>query len=125
MQKSTKATEDDLDVTLVEGSKTSKEHAFYWHIYSKTKRAGQVYIDLANDPILGDHHSIHIFLNKTSQGQGIGRIGYKEACVRSGLDKIYAHMRKSNLASKRAAEAAGFKEVHHDAFTQLVLVWKK
>lgn len=111
-------------VELVEGSK-SKLHAFYWHIYANEVRAGQVYIDLIDDPILGRHASIHIFLNKKNQGKGIGKIGYAKACQKSGLDEIYAHMRKSNIPSKRAASAAGFEEVINENFHQLVMVWKK
>lgn len=114
---------NDIIIELVEGK--SKEHAFYWHIYANNIRAGQVYIDMVDDPILGIHASIHIFLNKKSQGKGIGRVGYFQACVKSGLIKIYAHMRKSNLASKHAAIAAGFKEVTDEKFPQLVMLWEK
>lgn len=115
----------ESSIELVEGrsKKGSSGHEFYWHIYSDKVRSGYVYIDLVEDQVLGKHASIHIFLNKKSQGKGIGRVGYREACVRSGLNKIYAHMRKNNIASKKAALAAGFKEIEDKRFSQLLMVW--
>lgn len=114
-------------IELIEGKggKSEKKPIFYWHIFSNSIRAGQVYIDIIDDPILGSHASIHIFLNKKSQGKGIGRVGYSEACKKSGLQTIYAHMRKNNLPSKKAAMAAGFQEVKDDRFSQLVMVWNR
>jgi RimJ/RimL family protein N-acetyltransferase len=114
-------------VELIEGrqKKGHGAHDFYWHIYSNHIRAGQVYIDYIEDPVIGKHASIHIFLNKKSQGKGIGRIGYREACTKSKLNVIYAHMRKNNIASKKAALAAGFFEVKNEKFNQLVMMWQK
>lgn len=112
-------------IELIEGKakKGNKLYDFYWHIYSNNVRAGRVYINYTNDPILGNHASIQIFLNKKSQGKGIGSIGYNEACKKSGLNTIYAHMRKNNISSKKAAIAAGFVEVKNPKFIQLVMVW--
>ena len=114
-------------IELIEGmEKRGKSgHDFYWHIYCNGVRAGQVYIDYITDPVLGNHAAINIFLNKKSQGKGIGRVGYRSACKKSGLETIYAHMRKTNIPSKKAALAAGFKELHDERFIQLVMVWKK
>ena len=114
-------------IELVEGKgkRGNNGYDFYWHIFKNGVRAGQVYINYTDDPIIGKHASIQIFLNKKSQGQGIGRIGYKEACIKSGLDTIYAHMRKNNLASRKAAIAAGFQEVKDERFIQFVMVWHK
>lgn len=110
-------------IELIEGK--SKKYSYYWHIYSDKVRAGYVFINYSDDPVLGKHASIQIFLNKKSQGKGIGRIGYREACKKSGLDIIYAHMRKNNIASKKAAIAAGFQEVQDERFNQSVMVWHK
>ena len=112
-------------IELIEGKGAGHEHLFYWHIYADGVRAGQVYINEADDPALGKHASVSIFLNKTSQGRGIGRVGYREACLNSGLNKVYAHMKKSNIMSKQAAFAAGFKEIDNMTFPQLVLVWER
>lgn len=37
-------------------------------------------------------------------------------------DKIYAHMRKSNVASRRAAEEAGFIDVTPPGHVQLIMM---
>ncbi|HTN45524.1 MAG TPA: GNAT family protein [Flavipsychrobacter sp.] len=116
---------DPLSIELIEGKGNKSGHNFYWHIYANTVVAGKVYIDFIEDEILNRHASIHIFLNKKSQGKGIGRVAYAQACLKSGLNEIYAHMRKSNMASKKAAQAAGFVEVKDPRLSQLLLVWKK
>jgi hypothetical protein len=93
-----------------------------WKIEADGERAGVVFINYIDEPPIGQHASIQIFLNKTNQGRGIGRIGYRKACEASVYDTVYAHMRKSNLASRRAAEAAGFREVTSTGSPQLIMV---
>ena len=73
----------------------------------------------------GKHASIQIFLNKQAQGKGIGRIAYRMACEESEHDELYAHMRKSNEASKRAALAAAFEIVEDERINQFVMLWKR
>jgi hypothetical protein len=96
-----------------------------WRIDYQGKRAGEVFINVIDDELLGTHASVQIFLNLKSQGLGIGRIGYKKACELSQHAVIYAHMRKSNLASRKAAEAAGFKDATPTGAVQLVLRWQR
>lgn len=96
-----------------------------WKIEVNNKRVGVIFINLIDELPIGKHPSIQIFLNKTSQGKGIGRIAYKLACDKSKYDIIYAHMRKSNIASKKAAIAAGFKELKIPKYTQLIMIWKR
>lgn len=96
----------------------------YWHVYADGHRAGRVFIKLADEPPFGRHHSIQIFLNQAARGRGIGSIAYGLACQASGYREIYAHMRKSNLASRRAAEKAGFGPVDSPGGRQLSLVWR-
>jgi len=83
----------------------------YWHIHAGAKRAGYVYIAMSDKRPFGQHAEIQIQINKDQQGRGIGRLAYRLACEESGHDVVYAHMRKSNVASRRAAEAAGFEVV--------------
>lgn len=92
-----------------------------WRIEVLGARAGEVYINVIDEPPLGLHASLQIYLNIKSQGRGIGRIGYEKACLQSRHDVIYAHMRRSNIASRRAAEAAGFVDATPEGFTQLIL----
>lgn len=96
-----------------------------WRIEVGNTRAGEVYINLIDEPPLGYHASLQIYLNIKSQGRGIGRIGYTKACQLSAHETIYAHMRRSNIASRRAAEAAGFIEATPPGFKQLILCWTR
>jgi len=97
----------------------------YWHIMLGNTRAGKIYIDFIDNEILGKHPSIDIFINKNHQGRHIGRHAYAMACEASGLERVYMHTRKSNTASIRAAQEAGFKEVLNEGFRQIVMVWEK
>lgn len=94
-----------------------------WRIDVGGVRAGEVYINVIDEPPIGRHASLQIYLNIKSQGRGIGRIGYAKACQLSAHEIIYAHMRRSNVASRRAAEAAGFMDATPPGFTQLILRW--
>jgi hypothetical protein len=96
-----------------------------WRIELDGTRAGEVFINVIDEPPLGRHASIQIFLNAKSQGRGVGRVGYRTACEDSEHDVIYAHMRKSNVASRRAAELAGFVDVTPTGFIQLIMMRKR
>ena len=111
------------DVVLVPGRGSAGtgggEGGFFWHVFCKGERAGKVYINMEDGPLLGRHPALSIFLNKQSrlkargllrQGRHIGRWAYQKACMASPYNVVYAHIRKGNLASRRAAEAAGFRE---------------
>ena len=117
------------DVTLVEGTGTAKHGGGpggrYWHIYVGEERAGYIYINIITDESFGEHPSVQIFINKSDRGKQIGRIAYRLACEQSAYDLIYAHMRKSNTASMRAAEEAGFTIVKRKGLPQLSMVWRR
>lgn len=93
----------------------------YWDIMIEGARAGEVFVNVIDEPPLGRHASLQIFLNQDQQGKGIGRVAYRKAADASLHDPIYLHMRKSNLASKLAAEAAGFVDASPKGITQLIL----
>jgi RimJ/RimL family protein N-acetyltransferase len=120
---------DTKNVKLIEGTGTN-EHGgslggHYWHIYVGGERAGYVYINIINDKSFGEHPSIQIFLNKSERGKQIGRVAYRLAAEQSGYDIVYAHMRKSNVASIRAAAEAGFKVVTRKGLSQLSMSWRR
>lgn len=96
-----------------------------WRIDVDGKRAGIVFINRIDEPPVGPHASIQIYLNAPSQGRRIGRVAYRMACEAGGYDTVYAHMRKSNLASRRAAEEAGFTEDPRPGQSQLLMVWRR
>lgn len=128
-QRQTRASVLADDVTLVRTKGTAARGGGAggeaWRVEAEGGRAGTVFINWIDEPPVGPHASIQIYLNKSSQGRGIGRIGYRKAVEASRYDVVYAHMRKSNLASRRAAEAAGFVEDLRPGHTQLLMVWRR
>lgn len=100
-----------VKVKLVAGAKP-----LYWKVYGDGKLAGKAYIDAKNS-------SVSVFLNKPSQGKGIGRIAFRQACELSGLPVVYAYIAKKNIASIKATTAAGFKRITPEA-RQVVMVWR-
>jgi RimJ/RimL family protein N-acetyltransferase len=97
----------------------------YWHIEADGVRAGYVFINIIEDPRLGSHPSIQIQLNTDMRSRAIGREAYRLASEASGYEMVYAHMRKSNVASMRAAIHAGYSEVSGDSSGQLTMVWRR
>lgn len=93
----------------------------YWHIQRGKKRAGCVFINLINKPPFGKHPAIQVFVNKTEQGKGIGRQAFKLATEASGYPIVYAYTAKKNIASLKAATAAGFEKILDKP--HLVLRW--
>ena len=111
------------NVQLKESTK-AKPKEKYWHIHAGKLRAGHIAIKESHNDALGDHYSIDIHINQRMRGNGIGRAAYKQASAKSGYPVIYAHMRKSNLASRKAAEAAGYQVVEVPGEQQLTMKWQ-
>lgn len=97
----------------------------FWHVHDGDRRAGSIWINLIDDKDLGKHASMTIELNATSRGKGIGRRAYRLAAESSEQDNIWLHMRKSNIASRKAAEYAGFEAVEVPGRHQLVMRWRR
>lgn len=116
-------------VTLVRTKGTAKRGGGHggeaWRIEANGVRAGVVFINIIDEPPIGRHASIQIYLNAASQGRKIGREGYRRACEASAYSVIYAHMRKSNVASRRAAEVAGFVDATPPNHAQLIMVRRR
>jgi hypothetical protein len=93
-----------------------------WRIEVGGRRAGVVFINIIDEAPIGTDASIQIYLNASSRGHQIGRAAYRKANESSVHDTIYAHMRKSNIASRRAAEEAGFSELTPAVNPQLIMV---
>lgn len=115
-------------VRLVEGKGSAghgaEQGGHYWHVYVGEKRAGNIFINMLEHGLLGRHPSVQIFLNQDQRGRGIGQVAYQLACDLSGYDSVFAHMRKSNTASRRAAENAGFVVVDGGS-NQLTMIWRR
>ncbi|QXZ82305.1 GNAT family N-acetyltransferase (plasmid) [Rhizobium sp. L51/94] len=119
--------EDEVELVPAKGTKGrgGGVDGEAWHIKLGGKRAGQVFINLIDEAPIGKHASIQIYLNLTSQGRGIGSLCYRWACERSKYVVIYAHMQKSNIASTRAAEKAGFIDETSVRERQKLMVWRR
>lgn len=96
-----------------------------WRIEAWEKRAGVIFTNMIETEPIGRHASIQIFLNTVSQGRHIGSIAYRMACELSRHDVIYAHMRKSNTPSIRAATNAGFEDATPKDAVQKTMVYRK
>lgn len=94
-----------------------------WHIYCEGTHVGRVSI-MEEPPEAGmEVGAIDISIAKPHRGRGIGSLAYRLACLESGMDIIYARMRKNNIGSARAALKAGFTLSAETETTQSVLVW--
>lgn len=93
----------------------------YWDVMADGSRAGEVFVNVIDEPPVGKHASMQIFLNLSYQGKGVGRAAYLKAAEASAHDTLYLHMRKSNHASRLAAEAAGFRDAALPGVAQLIL----
>ena len=97
----------------------------YWHIQHKGKRVGNVYVNVIDEEPWGKHASLSIHINQEHRGKGIGSATYQKASEASQHSKIYLHMRKSNIASQKAASNAGFSVIEHPKDRQLTMVLDK
>lgn len=117
------------DINLQRGKGNSQKGGgiggYYWHIFVGVTRVGKVFINLYTDRILGQHAAIQLFINKSMRGRHIGQCVYRIACEQSNYDVVYAHMRKSNVASKKAALKAGFEYYLEEGTKQLTLIWNR
>ena len=119
-----KIDEDKVELVQRPGPKNKGDSlgGEYWVVVVDGIRAGEVFVNVIEESPLGVHASMQIFLNLTDQGKGVGRVAYRKAADASRHDLLYLHMRKSNLASKLAAEAAGFEDTLLPGVAQLILV---
>jgi hypothetical protein len=97
----------------------------YWHIEVGGQRVGSVYINVIDEQPLGEHASLQIQISKPWQGRGVGRTAYALAATASRHRTIYLHMRRSNIASARAAQHAGFREVALPGLRQCVMISRR
>ena len=80
---------DPKDVQLVRGKGTEKSGGgpggHYWHIETGDKRAGNIFINIIECELYGEHPSVQIHLNKDQRGKQIGRVAYRLAWKRVGI----------------------------------------
>lgn len=95
------------------------DNSIKWKIYYKDSLAGKVSIKKSDKPTLDIH------VSKKYRSRGIGSKAIALALKNSDLDKVYAHIRKSNVASIKAARSAGFKESKDAKSRQIIMEWSK
>ena len=119
----TKVTAEEVQLVSRSGRKSKGDgpEGEYWEVQVSGKRAGEIFVNIIDELPVGRHASLQIFLNKPDQGHGIGRIAYRKAADASRHSLIYLHMRKANVASRIAAEAAGFVDASPAGYSQLLL----
>ena len=113
-------------INLLETKKSVKDkNSIYWNVYLKKSKIGKVSIKTTRNELFNEHASIQIAINKRFQGKHIGRWVIRQACEQSSYNEVYAYMRKSNIASQKAAFAAGFffLPLRNPKFKQLVMKW--
>lgn len=93
----------------------------FWRILCEERIVGRVFINYDTE---AGRAEVQIFINQKNQGRGIGRIAYRKACDESGYSVVYAFMRKSNIASIRAAETAGFERAPSEN-NQVTMLWHR
>lgn len=117
------------DVRLEEGSGSSGHGGGrtgkFWHVFIEDGRAGRAWINERRFPDGASYAALTIELNEAVRGRGIGRVTYALAAEASGHDVVWLHMRRSNVASRRAAEYAGFQVVDAPTDPQLVMRWNR
>ncbi|MEZ4850667.1 MAG: GNAT family N-acetyltransferase [Bacteroidia bacterium] len=127
MKSKEKVLEKDITLLPGKGSKNSVKGpgSFYWHIFHKNQRVGRVYINKATKDSEEAYGVITIEINQKDRSRGIGSIAYKKACELSEYSEVLAEMRKTNKASRIAAERAGFQIKKDQKGGQLKMIWKK
>lgn len=95
----------------------------YWHVLFQGKTAGHAFIDIVVHENGEMDPSITVELNRASRGRGIGTLAFRLACEASNLKRVYASIRKTNLASRIAVERAGFQFLSKDSSGSLTYEW--
>jgi len=93
----------------------------FWHVYEGDRRAGGVWLNARTTPEA--RATLTIQLNQASRGRGIGRVAYRLAADATDEPEVWLHMRRGNVASRRAAQHAGFVVVDDPSDAQLVMRW--
>ncbi|MFN0024383.1 MAG: GNAT family N-acetyltransferase [Parvularculaceae bacterium] len=118
------------EVRLVARTRPRKDRGggpggFAWEIYVGDEIAGEVFINRVDEGAHKGEAFIEIYLNRENQGRKIGRTAYRLAAEQSSYDTVHAVMRKSNNASWRAAEEAGFVDATPPGGKQKAMLWRR
>lgn len=96
-----------------------------WRIEYEGKTCGKIKFIPKSDHFFKKHVTVDFQIQSSLRGKHIGRIALNKAISSSTHSLFVAHLRKSNLPSKKALEAAGFQEIKHPESKQLCMYLKK
>ena len=111
---------EPLRISLEKMSSTKFEG---WKIKLDSLACGKVKFNPNVNEVFKDHVTVDISISKAMRGRHIARIALKIAIEASTAHFFVAHLRKSNIASKKMLTSVGFQEA---AFgKQLCMILKK
>jgi len=96
-----------------------------WRIKFNGKSCGFVKFYPKIDEVFQSHVTVFFSIPKPHRGKHIGRFGLAKAVASSAYSIFVGHLRKNNAASKKALEAAGFKNFKYPKGNQLCMVYRK
>ncbi|WP_194847133.1 hypothetical protein [Candidatus Neptunochlamydia vexilliferae] len=96
-----------------------------WKILYDGKSAGYVKFYFKEDDVFQKHVTIDFKVPIPLRGRHIGRIALAKAIDKSTYTIFVAHLRGSNVASKRSLESIGFVLFDYPGSRQLCLLYKK
>ena len=96
-----------------------------WKIIVNGTSSGFVKFKPKIDGIFKKYVTVDFLIPKAKRGKHIGRIALAKA-IKSSIHSIFvAHLRKSNIASKKALISVGFVQHDYPGNKQLCMVFKK
>lgn len=95
-----------------------------WKVLLDDEACGFVKFHPKVDEIFKKHVTVDFAIPKAKRGMHIGRFALRKAIIASIHQLFVAHLRKSNLPSKKALEAVGFEEAKDDS-KQLCMIYRK
>jgi len=96
-----------------------------WRIQVDGKACGFVKFHPKIDQVFKSYVSVDFQVPKPQQGKHIGRIALQQAIESSAYSIFVAHLRKSNIGSKKALDAVGFQECENPDSKQLTMIFRK
>lgn len=116
---------DPWTVHLVDGGSKQKRYLQFWHVFVGTGKAGRAWLSKPSAKMESGTAFITVEISEKWRGRGVGSLAFRLASEHSGLDVVKAEARKSNLASHRAMETAGFVRISDTAIGEAQFEWRK
>ena len=96
-----------------------------WKIKLDGEPCGSIKFEPKVDKTFGKHVTFYFKVPKPKRGRHVGRFALAKAIDASKYNLFVGHLRKSNIASKKALSSVGFKEFKNPKGNQLCMVFRK